>query len=74
MVKSAAQAKLTSQPAATLSPQPVAATPAPPEPPKDPLEAQLEQELEAVHFDDMFADYNAERDAARARGENIDED
>lgn len=59
----------------TPPPKPVATKPAPPpEPPQDPFEAQLEQELESVHFDDMFAEYKAERDEARARGESIDDE
>jgi hypothetical protein len=63
--------------AAKAAPAPVAAVvappPPPPAPPKDPLEAQLEEVIDEINFEDMFADYQAERDEALARGEGIDD-
>jgi hypothetical protein len=69
-------------PAVTPIPQPtpVAVAPTPPPPPPKPktaeelLEEQLEHELESIHFDDILAEYQAEREEARARGEDIDDD
>ena len=65
--------------AAKAAPEPVVAAvptppPPPPAPPKDPLEAQLEQVIEDIHFVDMFAEYEAERNEALARGKGIEDD
>jgi hypothetical protein len=66
---------------AYVAPTPVAATPTPtPQPakpaapPKDPIEAQLEEVIGDIHFDDMFADYQAKRNQALASGKGISDD
>ena len=74
----AAAAAATPIPAPTPVAPVVEATPPPPPPkPKTPeeiLEEQLEQEIEAIHFDNIFAEYEAEQQEARARGVNLDDD
>jgi hypothetical protein len=65
---------------AYVAPTPVATPAAPPPPakpaapPKDPIEAQLEQVIGDIHFGDMFAEYQAQRNEAIASGKSLDDD
>jgi hypothetical protein len=64
---------------AYVAPTPVTpAVPPPPAkpvaPPKDPIEAQLEQVIGDIHFGDMFAEYQAQRNEAIASGKSLDDD
>jgi hypothetical protein len=68
MAAQAAPPPVRPEPVATPIPEP------PPTPKRDTLEMQLEKEIEAINFDDMFAEYNSQRDEARERGENFDDD
>ena len=58
--------------AATPAPTPAPAKPA--APPKDPIEAQLEEVIGDIHFSDMFAEYQAQRNQALASGKGLSDD